>query len=162
MEQEAWTQQIHLIRRLPGPRSNIKMYRKSHCRDKTAVRSSYLHNGISYTKHGFSDLSNIRNRTMVTSFHAENRVSIYYHIAKLYHISYKGFIMCDNVLLHKTATHPGRSCFTPPPPAPFTRHSYKNPNTFSHFIKINSTHKWLRTVCTNQNQLTELQNCCRL
>ena len=33
----------------PGPRFNIKMssyqYRKSHCGDKTAVRSSYLHNG---------------------------------------------------------------------------------------------------------------------
>ena len=24
-------------------------YRKSHCGDKTVVRSSYLHNGISYT-----------------------------------------------------------------------------------------------------------------
>ena len=24
-------------------------YRKSHCDDKTVVRSSYLHNGISYT-----------------------------------------------------------------------------------------------------------------
>ena len=38
---------------LPGPRFNIKMssyrYRKSHCGDKTVVRSSYLHNGISYT-----------------------------------------------------------------------------------------------------------------
>ena len=37
----------------PGPRFNIKMssyqYRKSHCEDKTVVRSSYLHNGISYT-----------------------------------------------------------------------------------------------------------------
>ena len=36
-----------------GPRFNIKMsscrYRKSHCGDKTAVRSSYLHNGISCT-----------------------------------------------------------------------------------------------------------------
>ena len=36
-----------------GPRFNIKMpsyqYRKSHCGDKMAVRSSYLHNGISYT-----------------------------------------------------------------------------------------------------------------
>ena len=36
-----------------GPRFNIKMsfyqYRKSHCGDKTIVRSSYLHNGISYT-----------------------------------------------------------------------------------------------------------------
>ena len=37
----------------PGPRFNIKMssyqYRKSHCGDKTVVRSSYLHNGVSYT-----------------------------------------------------------------------------------------------------------------
>ena len=36
-----------------GPRFNIKMssyqYGKSRCRDKTVVRSSYLHNGISYT-----------------------------------------------------------------------------------------------------------------
>ena len=37
----------------PGPWFNIKMssyqYGKSHCGDKTVVRSSYLHNGISYT-----------------------------------------------------------------------------------------------------------------
>ena len=36
-----------------GPWFNIKMmsyrYRKSHCGDKTVVRSSYLHSGISYT-----------------------------------------------------------------------------------------------------------------
>ena len=36
-----------------GPWFNIKMssyqYRKSHCVDKTVVRSSYLRNGISYT-----------------------------------------------------------------------------------------------------------------
>ena len=36
-----------------GPWFNINMmsyrYRKSHCGDKTVVRSSYLHNGISYT-----------------------------------------------------------------------------------------------------------------
>ena len=36
-----------------GPRFNIKMssyhYRNSHCGDKTVVRSSYIHNGISYT-----------------------------------------------------------------------------------------------------------------
>ena len=36
-----------------GPWFNIKMtsyqYRKSHCGDKTVARSSYLHNGISYT-----------------------------------------------------------------------------------------------------------------
>ena len=44
----AWT-----FRSRPGPWFNIKMssyqYRKSHCGDKTVVRSSYLHNGISYT-----------------------------------------------------------------------------------------------------------------
>ena len=37
----------------PGPWLNIKMtsyqYRKSHCGDKTILRQSYLHNGISYT-----------------------------------------------------------------------------------------------------------------
>ena len=37
----------------PGPWFNIKIpsyqYRKFHCGDKTVVRSSYLHNGISYT-----------------------------------------------------------------------------------------------------------------
>ena len=36
----------------PGPWFNIKMsyqYRKYHCGDKTVVRSSYLHNGISHT-----------------------------------------------------------------------------------------------------------------
>ena len=40
-------------RQVPGPWFNIKMssyqYRKSHCGDKTVVRSSYLHNGSSYT-----------------------------------------------------------------------------------------------------------------
>ena len=39
--------------RYTGPRFNIKIssyqYRKSHCGDKTVIRSSYLHNGISYT-----------------------------------------------------------------------------------------------------------------
>ena len=38
---------------LLGPRFNMNMssyqYRKSHCGDQTVVRSSYLHNGISYT-----------------------------------------------------------------------------------------------------------------
>ena len=37
----------------PGAQINIKMssyqYRKSHCGDKTILRPSYLHNGISYT-----------------------------------------------------------------------------------------------------------------
>ena len=38
---------------IPGPWFNIKMssyqHKKSHCGDKTVERSSYLHNGISYT-----------------------------------------------------------------------------------------------------------------
>ena len=49
-----WTHisRLHRVFR-PGPQFNIKMpsyqYRKSYCGDKTVVRSSYLHNGISYT-----------------------------------------------------------------------------------------------------------------
>ena len=42
-----------VLSKYSGPRFNIKMtsyqYRKSHCGDKTILRSSYLHNGISYT-----------------------------------------------------------------------------------------------------------------
>ena len=41
-----------ISRLTPGPRFNKKIssyqYGKSHCGDKTVVRSSYLHNGISY------------------------------------------------------------------------------------------------------------------
>ena len=41
------------VNKQSGPWFNIKtssyQYRKSHCGDKTVVRSSYLHNGISYT-----------------------------------------------------------------------------------------------------------------
>ena len=53
-----WSQNIWMLikwqRKEPRPWfNNIKMssfqYRKSHCGDKTVVRSSYLHNGISYT-----------------------------------------------------------------------------------------------------------------
>ena len=48
-----WSQLISLNERGPGPWFNIKMssyqYRKSHCGDKTVVRLSYLHSGISYT-----------------------------------------------------------------------------------------------------------------
>ena len=44
---------VSCIHPAPAPRFNIKMsscqYRKSHCGDKTVVRSSYLHNEISYT-----------------------------------------------------------------------------------------------------------------
>ena len=59
-----WTLVFHTLENLfskcrlqsiwrPGPWFNIKMtscqYRKSHCGDKTILRPSYLHNGISYT-----------------------------------------------------------------------------------------------------------------
>ena len=43
---------LHLWCKEPGYRFNIKMsyrYRKSHCGDRTVVRSSYLHNRISFT-----------------------------------------------------------------------------------------------------------------
>ena len=46
---KAWTKK----KANSGPWFNIKtssyQYRKSHCGDKTVVRSSYLHTGISYT-----------------------------------------------------------------------------------------------------------------
>ena len=49
----ATTFQNGLIAIIPGPWFNMKMtshqYRKSHCGDKTILRPSYLHNGISYT-----------------------------------------------------------------------------------------------------------------
>ena len=45
-----WLRHHDLAR--PGPWFNIKMssyqYRKSHCGDKTILRPSYIHNGISY------------------------------------------------------------------------------------------------------------------
>ena len=48
-----WMKTIAAIALAPGLWFNIKMtsyqYRKSHCGDKAVVRSSYLHNGISYT-----------------------------------------------------------------------------------------------------------------
>ena len=44
---------IFVYSQTPGGLLNIKMpsyqYRKSHCGDKTILRPSYLHNGISYT-----------------------------------------------------------------------------------------------------------------
>ena len=48
-EHSLWT----IIYKTPGGWFNINMssyqYRKSHCGDKTILRPSYLHNGISYT-----------------------------------------------------------------------------------------------------------------
>ena len=47
------TQHYFVIKVVPGGWFNIKMisyqYRKSHCGDKTILRPSYLHYGISYT-----------------------------------------------------------------------------------------------------------------
>ena len=64
-----------------GSRFNIKIssyqYRKSHCGDKTVVRSSYLHNGISYTGkmtslYWFSPLASCVART------SASKVDVYY------------------------------------------------------------------------------------
>ena len=48
-----WVKETWLHNRLPGGWFNIKMpsyqYRKYYCGDKTILRLSYLHNGISYT-----------------------------------------------------------------------------------------------------------------
>ena len=64
----------------PGPRFNIKMtsyqYRKFHCGDKTILRPSYLHIGISYTDKTTSlywiralPTSHYPNKPMLTKFH---------------------------------------------------------------------------------------------
>ena len=75
----------------PGPWFNIKMpsyqYRKSHCGDKTVVRSSYLHNGISYTGKMASlywftplnDMGRIGRTKKTHTQHSMNRV--YMHIS---------------------------------------------------------------------------------
>ena len=60
--QQFWSEKWNLTHKIlilfmvifiSGGRFNIKMpsyrYRKSHCGDKTILRPSYLHNGISYT-----------------------------------------------------------------------------------------------------------------
>ena len=50
---QRWAKYWRRLWKYTGPWFSIKMlsyqYRKSHCGDKTVVRSSYLHNGISYT-----------------------------------------------------------------------------------------------------------------
>ena len=47
-----WSDGVVMFRRHPGPWFHIKMsfyqYRKPHCGDKTILRPSYPHNGISY------------------------------------------------------------------------------------------------------------------
>ena len=51
--QQFWVLHGHICHPSAGPQFNIKItsyqYRKSHCGDKTILRLSYLHNGISYT-----------------------------------------------------------------------------------------------------------------
>ena len=58
----------------PGPRFNMKMtsyqYRKSHCVDKTILRPSYLHNGISYTSYVVMEF--------IGSFSFQGRISTIY------------------------------------------------------------------------------------
>ena len=48
-----WYTYNNMFLNRPGPQFNIKMtsyqYRKSHCGDRTVLRPSYLHNGISNT-----------------------------------------------------------------------------------------------------------------
>ena len=60
-----------------GPRFNINMsscrYRKSHCGDKMVVRSSYLHNGISYTGK-VSSLYWIGSQTVIMQHRAQSHI----------------------------------------------------------------------------------------
>ena len=67
---------------------NIKMssyqYRKSHCGDKTVVRSSYLHNGISYTDKMSSlywiGALIISRRPKICTYHGPSGLLYLYHI----------------------------------------------------------------------------------
>ena len=83
----------------PGPWFNIKMssyqYRKSHCGDKTVVRSSYLHNGISYTG-------------KMTSIYWISLWSHYNPVSFLDHYQYTTRLLCWS-LLGKEA--PVQQCF---------------------------------------------------
>ena len=83
-----------------GPWFNIKMssyqYRKSHCGDKTVVRSSYLHNGISYTG---KTTSLYWIRAQVAIFDGSWGSSIY--------ISYECFSVHHNYVLIIKQLHPG-------------------------------------------------------
>ena len=67
-----------------GPWFNIKMssyqYRKSHCGDKTVVRSSYLHNGISYTGKMTSLYWTTRPWLTQSTNHVQTRTSLHRHV----------------------------------------------------------------------------------
>ena len=72
-----YTSKTNFIGSTPGPWFNIKMssyqYRKSHCRDKTILRPSYLHNGICYTGkmsslYWIEDLISIRKMSLKNTF----------------------------------------------------------------------------------------------
>ena len=75
---------------IPGPWFNIKMssyqYRKSYCGDKTVVRSSYLHNGISYTGkislYWIRAQPSMRNISMTCTISNEKwqKWAIYFHV----------------------------------------------------------------------------------
>ena len=89
-----------------GPRFNIKMspyqYNKCHCGDKMGVRSSYLHNGISYTSkmtslYWFSPLLVIRETSMAT------RPYIYQQITKIFN-KHKHTIVVKQYVSNETYT----------------------------------------------------------
>ena len=69
------------VKNRPGGWFNIKIpsyqYRKSHCGDKTILRPSYLHNGISYTGKTTS-LYYIRAQTLNFDVELENSLNIIY------------------------------------------------------------------------------------
>ena len=81
----------------PGPQFNIKMssyrYRKSLCGDKTVIRSSYLHNGISYTGK-MSSLYWIRAQTLFQR--REQRTVVFHHTFNYFsRKSYQIFVTQD-------------------------------------------------------------------
>ena len=65
---------------------HVYQYRKSHCGDKTVVRSSYLHNGISYTGK-MSSLYWIRAMVVIRSSYLHNGNCYTGKMALLYWIS---------------------------------------------------------------------------
>ena len=75
---------VFIKKKYTGSWFNIKMssyqYRKSHCGDKTVVRSSYLHNGISYMGKTIS-LYWIRVLMLIPECPIDNRSSVVQVIA---------------------------------------------------------------------------------
>ena len=90
-----------------GPWFNIKMssyqYRKSHCGDKTVVRSSYLHNGISYAGK-MSSLYWIR-ALMIwiwRQFTTEHGAAVRYWCINSFHVIHMQFSPCNWLIYNET------------------------------------------------------------